>query len=428
MSTSSDIAVVGLGYVGLPLALAFAKAGKTVAGFDVNKEKIEELKRGVDRTNEVEDLQDLAHPNMSYSADPAVIKQSQFVIVAVPTPITAAKQPDLSMVESASRLVGKHLQKGAIVVFESTVYPGVTEDICVPLIDEESGLKCGKDWFVGYSPERINPGDREHTLERIIKVAAGMTPAITDKIAEVYEVACKAGVHKAESIKVAEAAKVIENIQRDLNIALTNELAIIFGKMGIRTSDVMRAAGTKWNFHKYTPGLVGGHCIGVDPYYLMFRALELGVNAEVITAGRRINDSMPEYVAGRILEAMAENGKNIQKSKALILGVTFKENVPDIRNSKVFDLMAALEKHGLHCEAYDPVADKEEVAEEYGFHNLIAKPHGPYDVVVLASPHAEFVAWQKSDWEALLTKDGVMMDIKSAISPELVTGPTYLAL
>lgn len=426
---SYDIAVIGLGYVGLPLAVAFAKAGKQVLGFDVNKEKVNELIRFHDRTNEVT-AESLKTAAIDYTADPTLLTQASFLIVAVPTPITSARQPDLSLVSSASRLIGQNIGKGTTVVFESTVYPGVTEDVCVPLIEKESGLACGTDWFIGYSPERINPGDKEHTIDKIVKVVAGMTPEHTELVAALYEVVCKAGVHRAESIKVAEAAKVIENIQRDLNIALMNELAVIFNRLGIRTHDVLKAAGTKWNFHRYQPGLVGGHCIGVDPYYLMHCAEEAGVHPQVITAGRRINDGMANYIVSQIVKALIATGKPVQQSRVLVLGVTFKENVPDIRNSKVFDVIKELEAYGLQVEAYDPHADRAEVEHEYGFTHLIDNPSGNYDVIVYAVPHNEVREWKNNDFELLANGQSVLMDIKSLLDPaDFHTGSIrYLSL
>ncbi len=424
-----DVAVVGLGYVGLPLAVAFGKAGKRVLGFDVNSEKIAELGRHHDRTGEVT-VEDLKKATITYTADASDLKSAPFIIVAVPTPITAARQPDLTLMQSASRLIGQNLAVGTTVVFESTVYPGVTEDVCVPIIEKESGRVCGKDWFIGYSPERINPGDKEHTIDKIVKVAAGMNPEHTEVVARMYEEVCKAGVHRAESIKVAEAAKVIENIQRDLNIALMNELAIIFNRLGIRTQDVLKAAGTKWNFHRYQPGLVGGHCIGVDPYYLMHCAEEMGVHPQVITAGRRINDDMPNYVVSQIVKALIQTGKPVQQSKALVLGVTFKENVPDIRNSKVFDVIRELEAYGLDLEAYDPHADRAEVAHEYNFTRLVDTPVGPYDVIVYAVPHQEIREWKQREFEALANGKSVLMDVKSLLDPTLFHTSTlrYLSL
>lgn len=424
-----DLSVVGLGYVGLPLALAFAKSGKKVLGFDVSLEKVKELQSGHDRTNEV-DTADLKNPHITYTTEAAELKKAPFIIVAVPTPIKSDNEPDLSLVESASTVIGNNLGKGTIVVFESTVYPGVTEDICAPIIEKLSGLKCGADWFIGYSPERINPGDKEHTIDKVIKVVAGMTPKITDKIAKIYAIVCKAGVHKAESIKVAEAAKVIENIQRDLNIALMNELSIIFKKLNIRTEHVLRAAGTKWNFHQYTPGLVGGHCIGVDPYYLVHRAKQLGINTQVITAGRLINDSMAAYLAREVGQLLATVGKEAKKCSALVLGVTFKENVPDIRNSKVFDLMKELEKTGVAVSAFDPIASHKEVTHEYAYNGMVENAEGKYDVVILASPHAEFTAWTPATYNNLLKDRGVILDIKSKLNPNdfLDGGVSYLSL
>lgn len=424
MSNDLCIAVVGLGYVGLPVAVAFGKKGIPTIGFDINAKKIKELRQGIESMGELTTQELNEAMSLTYTANPKDLSKANFIIVAVPTPVTQANKPDLNLVEKASELVGQNLQKGAIVVYESTVYPGVTEEICAPILERESGLRCGKDFFIGYSPERINPGDKEHTLEKIIKVIAGQDKATTKRIGEVYSLVCQAGVYPAATIKTAEAAKVIENTQRDLNIALINELSLIFHRIGIDTQDVLAAAGTKWNFLKFTPGLVGGHCIGVDPYYLVQKAEELGYHPQVITAGRRVNDYMPEFVAQETVKGLIEGGKTIQQAKILVMGLTFKENVKDIRNSKISQTIRSLQGFGITVEAYDPLLEKDEIKHEFPKINLISKLTGEYDAIVIATPHAVF-----KDLEAtipsLLSKPGVVMDIKKAF-PKLKHNKTII--
>ena len=409
------ITVVGLGYVGLPLAVAFGKSRfAPVIGFNKSVERIATLKTGRDPNEEVSD-EEMAAAQVEYTCDPSVLERANFIIITVPTPITEAKTPDLTMVKEASLTVGKHIRPGSAVVYESTVYPGVTEDICVPIIEKASGLKCGEDWKIAYSPERVNPGDREHTLDKIIKVVSGMDAETLNIVAAVYGEICRAGVHKAPNIKTAEAAKVIENIQRDLNIALMNELSLIFHRLGINTNDVIEAAGTKWNFHKYQPGLVGGHCIGVDPYYLTYRAQELGYSPEVILAGRRINDWMSEYVADLMIRGLVEAGKVVQGSRVLVMGLTFKEDIRDIRNSKISDTIKKLQSYGVNVIGYDPNLDDEEVKKfgvEYaknlaGVNNL--------DGIILATLHKQFKEMQLNDFVKHYNGNGrgVLIDIKS---------------
>ena len=384
----AKIAVVGLGYVGLPLAAAFGRRAEVI-GFDISEKKVLELLRGFDATGELSEA-DLRSTRVDYTVDPGRLQEASFHIVTVPTPIDAHNQPDLTPVESASRTIGRNLRQGAIVVYESTVYPGVTEEICVPILEAESGLKCGVDFTVGYSPERINPGDKVHTVDKIVKVVSGQDAATLETVARVYELVVTAGVHRASSIKVAEAAKVIENTQRDLNIALMNELAIIFGKMGIPTMDVLAAAGTKWNFLKFTPGLVGGHCIGVDPYYLTHKAEALGYQPQVILAGRRINDGMGKYVAENTVKQLIQAGKAVKGARILVLGLTFKEDVPDIRNSKVIDIVRELREYGCEVLVTDPLADVEEARHEYGVELAPLESAGAVDAVILAVAHEQF--------------------------------------
>ncbi|MFA6427519.1 MAG: nucleotide sugar dehydrogenase [Candidatus Magasanikbacteria bacterium] len=382
----TKVCVVGLGYVGLPLAVLLAKHFSLV-GFDISERRVEELKSGKDHTHEVNESE-LVSAHIEYSCDPNIIKQAQFIIVAVPTPIDEYKNPDLSPVEKATTTVGKNLAPGSIVVYESTVYPGVTEDICVPILEKESGLKYGTDFKVGYSPERVNPGDKEHTIDHIIKVVSGMDDESCKVIAGVYGSITK--TFKAASIKVAEGAKAIENTQRDINIALMNELAILFNRMGISIYDVLEAAGTKWNFLKFTPGLVGGHCIGVDPYYLTYKAKALGHHTEVILAGRGINDTMHKYIAHQIVKHMVRMGKDMETSNIVIFGLTFKENIPDIRNSKVAELFFELKDFGLNPIVYDPHANPVDVEKEYGI-KLTKKEDLPKaDTLVIAVAHDEF--------------------------------------
>ena len=403
------IAVVGLGYVGLPLAAAFSEKYEVV-GFDVNAKRIEELKSGFDRTLELsnEQMKKAIDNGMKFSLNLEDIRDCNFFIVTVPTPIDKNKRPDLTPVVKATQSVTKVLKKGDIVVYESTVYPGVTEEICVPLL-EESGLKFNKDFFCGYSPERINPGDKEHTVTKIKKITSGSTPEIADKVDEVYRSIITAGTHKASSIKVAEAAKVIENTQRDINIAFINELAMLFEKLNINTIDVLEAAGTKWNFLNFRPGLVGGHCIGVDPYYLTHKAQEVGYNPEMILAGRRINDDMGRYAADQVIKLMIRKGVLINKARVLVLGMTFKENCPDIRNSRVIDVVDELKDFGCKVDVTDPWADSAEVKHEYGFELVKEYNLDEYDCVVIAVAHNEF--------KKLNLKGSLVYDIKN-IYPE----------
>jgi len=403
------IAVVGLGYVGLPLAAAFSEKYEVV-GFDVNAKRIEELKSGYDRTLELsnEQMKKAIDNGMKFSLNLEDIRECNFFIVTVPTPIDKNKRPDLTPVVKATQSVTKVLKKGDIVVYESTVYPGVTEEICVPLL-EESGLKFNKDFFCGYSPERINPGDKEHTVTKIKKITSGSTPEIADKVDEVYRSIITAGTHKASSIKVAEAAKVIENTQRDINIAFINELAMLFEKLNINTIDVLEAAGTKWNFLNFRPGLVGGHCIGVDPYYLTHKAQEVGYHPEMILAGRRINDDMGKYTADQVIKLMIRKGVLINKARVLVLGMTFKENCPDIRNSRVIDVVDELKDFGCKVDVTDPWADSAEVKHEYGFELVKEYDLKEYDCVVIAVAHNEF--------KKLNLKGSLVYDIKN-IYPE----------
>ena len=384
------IAVIGLGYVGLPLAAAFSEKYE-VTGFDVNAARIEELKSGYDRTLELsgEQMKKAIENGMKFSLNLDDIKDCNFFIVTVPTPIDKNKRPDLTPVVKATQSVAKVLKKGDIVVYESTVYPGVTEEICVPLL-EQSGLKFNEDFFCGYSPERINPGDKEHTVTKIKKITSGSTPEVADKVDEVYHSIITAGTHKAPTIKVAEAAKVIENTQRDINIAFMNELAMIFNKMNIDTNAVLQAAGTKWNFLNFRPGLVGGHCIGVDPYYLTHKAQELGFHPEMILAGRRINDNMGKYAADQVVKLMIKRGVLINSARVLVLGLTFKENCPDIRNSRVIDVIEELRDFGCRVDVYDPWADEAEVKREYGLTPLKSFDEADYDCVVIAVAHDKF--------------------------------------
>jgi len=418
------IAVVGLGYVGLPLAVAFAKHF-LVIGFDINPSRIEELKKGIDRTNEVE-TEDILNPNIVYTTDETLLREADVVIVTVPTPTDKYKNPDLRFLKRATQTVGKNLKKGTIVVYESTVFPGCTEEVCVPILEEESGLTWKRDFFVGYSPERINPGDKKHRLENIVKVVAGDTPRTAQKLAEIYSKVVKAGVHVAPSIKVAEAAKVIENTQRDINIALMNELAMLFDRLGIDTRDVLEAAGTKWNFLKFEPGLVGGHCIPEDPYYLAYKAREIGFHPQLILAGRRINDYTPIFVAQKVVKLLIKAGKVVQNSKILVMGITFKENVPDVRNSKVVDLIKELEDYGIRVSVHDPIADPEEVRRYYGI-DLIKdlKENAPYDGIVVAVKHKEFLNLKPEHFKELVGENPVFVDIK-AIYPKEEFSKSFL--
>ncbi len=382
------LAVVGLGYVGLPLAVAFARHCRVI-GFDINKARIDELRGGKDHTREVEESS-LSAADIEYSDDPAVLAEAGVIIVAVPTPIDAHRKPDLRPVLGAGTTVGRHMSKGCVVVFESTVYPGLTEEICVPLLEKESGLTCGRDFTVGYSPERINPGDKVHTLESIVKITAGSDEATSELLAGLYGLVVKAGIHKASSIRVAEAAKVIENTQRDLNIALMNEFAAIFRLMDIDTLDVLEAAGTKWNFLPFRPGMVGGHCIGVDPYYLTFKAEELGLHPQVILAGRRINDGMGKYLAENMVKSLIRLGIRVSGAKVGVLGFTFKEDVPDLRNTRVVDLVRELEEYSVRVPVHDPLADPAEALREYGQKLSPLDELTELDALILAVPHKNY--------------------------------------
>ncbi|CAN5323040.1 nucleotide sugar dehydrogenase [soil metagenome] len=407
------IAVIGLGYVGLPVALSFGRKLATV-GFDIRPRRVEELKSGHDETMEVTKEQLASATKLEMTADPAQLADCTFYIVAVPTPIDGNNRPDLGPMISASRTIGPHLKKGDIVVYESTVYPGVTEDICGPILDEKSGLKNGTDYFLGYSPERINPGDKEHTFERIVKVVSGQTPAALERVAAFYGSVVTAGVHRAPSIKVAEAAKVIENTQRDLNIALMNELALIFDRMGIRTMDVLEAAGTKWNFLKFTPGLVGGHCIGVDPYYLTMPAEELGYLPEVILAGRRVNTNVAAFLAQKTVKYLTSMDVPLKKAKVGILGLTFKENVPDLRNSKIPDIIKELAQFGIDAMVHDPLGDPEEAHEEYKVHITPLDKFTGLDALILAVSHKEYLADIPAIY-ARVRDGGAVIDVKSVL-------------
>lgn len=411
------LAVVGLGYVGLPLAVALSRH-MDVIGFDISARRIEELKGGHDHTNEVSD-ENLAAATVRYTCDPAALAEAAVIIVAVPTPIDDHRSPDLTPVVGATTTVGRHFSRGAVVVYESTVYPGLTEEVCVPILEKESGLRFGEDFTVGYSPERINPGDKVHTLETIVKIVSGSDAATADLLAEVYGSVVRAGIHRASSIKVAEAAKVIENTQRDLNIALMNELAIIFGRLGIETTEVLEAAGTKWNFLPFRPGLVGGHCIGVDPYYLTFKAEGMGFHPEVILAGRRTNDGMGKYVAECTVKHLIARGNVIRGARVGILGFTFKENVPDLRNTRVVDIIAELHDYGVETLVHDAEADPAEAMREYGQELLPLETLRDLDAVILAVSHRAYAAFSPEDIRARFRDPGkgVLMDVKSLYDP-----------
>ncbi|MFB6340663.1 nucleotide sugar dehydrogenase [Saccharicrinis sp. FJH62] len=423
-----SIAVIGLGYVGLPLAVEFGKKYKTV-GFDINPKRISELNQGKDRTLEVEDENLKAvidasddKKGISFTTDLNKIRTCNYFIVTVPTPIDENKVPDLTPLKKASATVGQVLKKGDIVIYESTVYPGATEEECVPVLEEVSGLKFNVDFFAGYSPERINPGDKLHTVTKILKVTSGSTHEVADKVDSLYKSVIIAGTHKASSIKVAEASKVIENAQRDLNISFVNELALIFDRIGIDTNEVIEAAGTKWNFLKFKPGLVGGHCIGVDPYYLAFKAESLGYYPEVIRSGRRVNDNMGIFVANKVLKLMIKKQKAIADARILVLGVTFKENCPDVRNTKVVDVVHEFKEFSNEVVVLDPWADKEEVREEYGIdivNDLNTVNGKTFDAIVLAVSHNEFL---EMDFDALKNGNAVIFDIKGVLPKEIVDG------
>jgi len=411
------IAVVGLGYVGFPLAVEFGKVRETI-GFDLSEEKVESYKQFVDPTGELPDDDIRAASKLTVTTDPGLIGQADYIIVAVPTPIDEARRPDFGPLVSASRTVGQNMKKGAIVVYESTVYPGATEEECIPVLEEHSGLKWKQGFHIGYSPERINPGDKEHTLTRITKVVSGDDANTLDLVADLYDSIITAGVYRASSIQVAEAAKVIENTQRDLNIALMNELTIIFGKMGIDTVEVLEAAGTKWNFLPFRPGLVGGHCIGVDPYYLTYKADMLGYHPQVILSGRRINDGMGAYIAAQTVKQMIKNGTPIKGSKVHVFGLTFKEDVPDLRNSRVIDIIHELESFGIDVDVHDPLASKEEALQEYdvaltGWDDLPVA-----DAIIMAVAHEEFLDKPLSDYQQKVVAGGCFIDVKSKFDRE----------
>ena len=422
---NAKLSLVGLGYVGMPIAVAFSKKIKVI-GFDLNSKKIALYRSGVDPTGEVGD-EGIANCSVDFTDDETRLQEALFYIVAVPTPVHDDHTPDLTPVEGASRILGRNLAKGSIVVFESTVYPGVTEDVCVPILEKESGLKCGRDFFIGYSPERINPGDKTHRLENIQKIVSGMDEATLDTVAKVYELVVLAGVHRAPSIKVAEAAKVIENSQRDINIAFMNELSIIFNKMGIDTKSVLEAAGTKWNFLKFYPGLVGGHCIGVDPYYLTYKAEMLGYHSQVILAGRRINDDMGKYIAENLVKSLIRAEKNVKYAKVAILGFTFKENCPDTRNSKVFDIVKELREYGIEPLIADPIADAREAHTLYDVDFVAAKSLKDMDAVILAVAHDAFAKLQISDLDQFYSPGKkVLLDVKGLMDRKSYENAGYL--
>ncbi len=412
LGKKKKLAVIGLGYVGLPIALEFAKK-ISVIGFDINEKRVNLMKQHIDPSNELE-AKDFEGADIQFTCNIDELREASFFIVAVPTPVDKHNVPDLKPVISASTTIGKVLKKGDYVVFESTVYPGCTEDDCLPVIEQLSGLKMGVDFKMGYSPERINPGDKEHTITKIKKVVSGCDAESLDIIARTYEIIVTAGTHRASSIKVAEAAKIIENTQRDLNIALMNELSRIFDLMGINTYEVLAAAGTKWNFLKFYPGLVGGHCIGVDPYYLTYKSLELGYNPEVILAGRRINDDMGAHVARKLVQQLIKLNKQVTLTKVLVVGATFKENVSDIRNSKVVDVIEELKRYSVHTEVTDPLADAEEFLHEYGI--TLRKDFGnDYDAVIVAVNHDQFSTFDDEFFKGILKSDGIVVDVKGEL-------------
>lgn len=414
---NKTVAVLGLGYVGLPLAVAFGRVLSTI-GYDLSDKKVEAYKKGFDPTGEVSEEKLKAAKHIRYTTDPAALKEADFIVAAVPTPVDQSRRPDFSPLVSASNAIGKNLKKGCIVIFESTVYPGATEEICVPIIEKVSGMKCGTDFKIAYSPERINPGDKVHTLETIVKVVSGMDTETLNEVAWLYEQVVTAGVYRASSIKVAEAAKVIENTQRDLNIALINELSIIFHKIGIDTQEVLNAAGTKWNFLPFRPGLVGGHCIGVDPYYLTHKAETLGYNPQVILAGRRINDGMGAYVAENTVKQMIQAGCDMKESPVLLMGITFKEDCPDVRNSKVIDIITELKNYGVKIYIWDPVADADEVKHEYGVELCRLEDIQRVDAVIAAVSHKEIREISLKELSKKTFKGAPFIDVKSAFSRE----------
>lgn len=415
IAQTEKISLVGLGYVGMPIAVAFAKKVEVI-GFDLNDSKIELYKKGIDPTGEVGD-EAIQNTTVTFTADEKMLQEAKFHIVAVPTPVKEDHTPDLTPVKSASEILGRNLKKGSVIVYESTVYPGVTEEICIPILEQQSGMKCGIDFKVGYSPERINPGDKVHRLETIRKIVSGIDDETLDVVAKVYELVVEAGVHQAESIKIAEAAKVIENSQRDINIAFMNELSIIFNKMGIDTQAVLNAAGTKWNFLKFYPGLVGGHCIGVDPYYLTYKAEMLGYHSQIILSGRRINDDMGKYVAENVVKKLIAADKAVRSVRVAILGFTFKENCPDTRNSKIMDIVNELREYGIEPVISDPVADADEAKRLYGVQFVNKNEIKNMDAVVLAVAHDEFRNLNRKDLDALYgTGKKVLIDVKGLLN------------
>lgn len=420
VNKQEKVSLVGLGYVGMPIAVAFAKK-VDVIGFDVNKTKINLYKSGVDPTKEVGN-EAIKNTTVEFTSDESKLREAKFHIVAVPTPVNDDHTPDLTPVESASRTLGRNLTKGSIIVYESTVYPGVTEEICVPILEKESGLKCGVDFKVGYSPERINPGDKVHRLETIVKVVSGMDEETLNTVAKVYELVVDAGVHRAETIKVAEAAKVIENSQRDINIAFMNELSIIFNKMGIDTKAVLEAAGTKWNFLKFYPGLVGGHCIGIDPYYLTYKAEQMGYHSQIILSGRKINDDMGKYVAENVVKNMIRADKQIKGATVAIFGVTFKENCPDVRNTKVIDIINELEEYGIEVKIVDPVADQEDLWQGYRIVSCKTEEITDIDAIIFAVPHEEFKTIKLQDLNRMFRRpNNVNTDLMSEVAATVET-------
>lgn len=425
LEKKQKISVIGLGYVGLPLALAFAKKFGVI-GFDINEQRVDLMKQCIDPSREIEKT-DFEGSDIEFTANAEDLKRAHFHIVAVPTPIDEHKNPDLKAILSASRAVGKILKKGDYVIFESTVYPGCTEEDCLPILEELSGLKLGTDFKIGYSPERINPGDKEHTIEKILKIVSGSDEEALENIANTYGAIIQAGIYKATSIKVAEAAKVIENTQRDLNISLMNELAIIFDRMGIDTKEVLEAAGTKWNFLKFSPGLVGGHCIGVDPYYLVHKSKEIGYDPQVILSGRRINDGMPAFIAKRLVQMLIQRGKNPQAAKVLVMGFTFKENVADIRNSKVADLVRELMDFSIHVHITDPLASPNEVAHEYRL-TLVDNLSNDYDAVIVAVNHTNYKALTMDYFKSIMNSASILVDLKGIYDKPQDNGMIYWRL
>ena len=424
LNKESKLAVIGLGYVGLPIALAFARK-ISVIGFDINSDRIEKMKNGIDPSKELS-ATDFENCDIEFTTSPEVLKDAKFHIVAVPTPIDEHKQPDLRPLISASKTIGSILKKGDYVIYESTVYPGCTEEDCIPILEKESGLRFKDDFKVGYSPERINPGDTKHALSNVIKSVAGCDEESLQEISKIYGLVVDAGLHEAPTIKVAEAAKCVENTQRDVNIALINELSIIFDKMGINTYDVLEAAGSKWNFLKFTPGLVGGHCIGVDPYYLTYKSEGYGYHPKVINSGRYVNDSMGFYIAKKTVKSIIATGKHIQDAKVLVMGATFKEDVSDIRNSKVADIISELKSYAVEVDVTDPFASSQELMHEYGF-ELIDTPGNDYDAIIVAVNHNEYLNFDESYFKSILADKGVLVDIKGIFRNKL-NGLSYWSL